>query len=440
LFESKYFNYLPTVKIFRLSYLLFFVYLVLCCWLLTKSRFVKNAELSTGIVAGLFLLKVIAGILLGWAMSKTTYLADTWAFHQDGLIEYHLLFSNPKEYFLNFFQSNYGTTYGGFFQSSHSYWNDLRDNLIGKLLSIFDIFSFGNYYINVVFYNFIIFFGNIGLFRVFNHIYQNKKNILIITCFLLPSLLFYSSEIHREGIVLALIGIIVFNIYYALNDTGFTLQRIIYILLSLSFIFLLRNFIFITILPALAAWIIAHNKKRRAIWAFIIIYTISILVFFNLSSISPRLNLPEKVAEREQSFLSLPKANTSIPINLLQPTFRSFVSNIPEGLDHALLRPCINDIHLAKFLMPFAGEVFLYELILIVFILFYIKNRKEAKSPHPFILFGLFFSLSVFLMIGYTIPVIGAIIRYRAIYFPFILTPLLCNIPLSFGQGNIQIK
>ncbi len=345
-------------------------------------------------------------------MSKTSYLADTWVFHRDGLIEYHLLFSNPKEYFLNFFQSNYSNKYGNFFQTSNSFWNDLKDNLISKLLSVFDILSLGNYYINVLFYNFIFFFGSIGLFRVFNQVYPNKKCILVITCFLLPSLLLHSSEIHREGVIAALIGIIVFNTYYALNFTGFTLPRAIYIILSLVLIFLLRNFILLMLLPALAAWILAQQKQKAALWVFIAVYMVSGFVFFNLGNFVPGLNMPEKVVERQQAFLLLPKANSTIDLNLLEPTFKSFIQNAPQAMAHSLLRPSIGDFHLAKFLLPFIAEIFIYEFAFIVFILFYIKNRKRIKMPPPVILFGLFFCLPVFLIMGYTIPIIGAIIRY----------------------------
>jgi hypothetical protein len=420
-----------------LSYILFLIYATLCCWLLTRIRFVKNADLGTKVIIGLFLLKLAAGFVNVLIMQRTSYLADTWLFHNEGLKEYHLLFSDPKEYFLKFFRSSYASGYAGFFQSTQSYWNDLRNNLMIKLLSIFDIFSLGNYYVNVIFYNFIIFFGNVGLFRVFVHIYKNKKWQLIIGCFLLPSLLYFSSNIHKDGLLLASIGIIVFNLYYALNYSGFTIRRIIYIILSLFFIFILRNYILIAIVPAMLAWVIVHVKKYPALLTFLIIYFISVFVFFNLGRVSSRLNLPEKVIQRQEDFLTLSetsKVSTYIKVNSLNPHFKSFAVNSPQALNHALLRPYFTDIFLAKFLLPFSAEVFLYEILFLLFIFFQIKNKKRLNLNEPFILFGVFFSMAVFLMTGYTIPVIGAIIRYRSIYLPFILVPVLCNVDWSFGK------
>ena len=48
--------------------------------------------------------------------------------------------------------------------------------------------------------------------------------------------------------------------------------------------------------------------------------------------------------------------------------------------------------------------------------------------------------VSVLLIIGYTVPVIWAIIRYRSIYLPFIITPLLCNLNKEKILALIQSK
>jgi hypothetical protein len=423
-----------------LSYILLVVYAILCCWLLTHIRFIKNAGLGPKVIAGLFLLKLAAGMANGWLMHRTPYLSDTWMYHNEGVKEYHLLFADPKEYLFNFFRSSYASGYEGFFRASQSYWNDLRSNIMIKLLSVFDIFSLGNYYVNVIFYNFIIFFGNVGLYRVFAHIYKNKKWILVIGCFLFPSLLYFSSSIHKEGLIFAAIGIIVFNIYYSLNYTGFTATRIIYIILSLGFIFLLRNYVFIALVPAVFSWIIIHVKKYKPLPTFLVIYLLSIILFFNLDIISPRLNLPEKVVQKQQDFFALPKATTDVNTNLLSQSFKSFLVNSPQAFDHALLRPHFVDISLSKSLLPFTVEVFLYEIIFMLFIFFQIRNKKGLALKEPFTLFGIFFSLSVFLMIGYTIPVIGALVRYRSIYLPFILIPLLCTIDWKFFVPAKYVK
>ncbi|MGF2413927.1 MAG: hypothetical protein ACQUYJ_16465, partial [Ferruginibacter sp.] len=88
----------------------------------------------------------MAGLVIGW-VSYNVYGKgnDYWNVNRDGWIEYQLLLTNPKEYFTNIFHSQYSQGYSGVFDSFQSFWNDLRNNIITKILSVFNIFSRGNY-------------------------------------------------------------------------------------------------------------------------------------------------------------------------------------------------------------------------------------------------------------------------------------------------------
>ena len=380
------------------------------------------------------MLKVITGCVHAWILMRMSSLPDTIVFHREGLIEYHLLFSNPKDYFSNLFHSGYDTGYGGIFSSANSYWNDLTSNLIIKFLSLCDIFSFGNYYVNVIFYNYVIFFGAIGLYCVFDTVYANKRYQLIATCFLLPSLLFFSSTIHKEGLIFAAIGVAVFNIQTALYKTGFTASRIIYISFALCFIFLQRNYVLLAFLPAAFAWILSVVKKYPGWLTFIITYTAGAILFFTAGGLSPKLNLPMKVSQKQWDFEHLQTPSTYIMIDSLAPTFKGFASNAPQAFNHSLLRPYFTDNKLSISLLPLSVELFIYEMLVLVFI--FVGNKTATQDP--FILFGLFFSLSILLIIGYTIPIIGAIVRYRSIYLPFILTPIICSINWERIKSPLQ--
>ena len=134
--------------------------------------------------------------------------------------------------------------------------------------------------------------------------------------------------------------------------------------------------------------------------------------------------------------MHLPPASTAIQLNTLAPSFKSFATNSLQALNHSLLRPYLSDYTLSPFLLPLSVELFFYELLLLIFIFF----RKKMIIKNSFILFGLFFSISILLIIGYTIPIIGAIVRYRSIYFPFILTPIVCSVNWGKLQNALQIK
>jgi hypothetical protein len=389
-----------------------------------------NSGIRPTILIGLFLLKVLVGMANGWIMLHYANGGDTWGYNAEALKEYHLLLIDPKEYLLNIFHSGYQTGYTGLFTSANSYWNDLKDNLVIKLLSLFDIFSGGFYYTNVIFFNFIVLFGNVALYRVFMtvSVYKGKENILLISCFLLPSFLLFTSSIHKEGLILLALGITIYMVYNSLNKKRISITGIISILFCLLYIFLQRNFVLIALLPALLAWLLAISKQYHPLKIFVIVYGIGVILFFVAGMISPKLNLPYYVAQKQSAFLALKNAHSAIPVDTLHPTFVSFVHNSLQAFNHAAMRPYIADGGAAPFLYPFAIEITFYQLLFIIFVFYQKRNNAFSINDRSFILFGVFFSLSLIMIIGYTIPIIGAIIRYRSIYFPFILSPILCSI------------
>ena len=154
------------------------------------------------------------------------------------------MLSDPKEYLVNLFTNSGNGSLTALFDSADSYWNNLRSNIIIKLLSIFDVFTNCNYFINTLFYNFMIFFGSISLYRVFIQIFPAKKSTLVVTLFLLPSFLYFTSGIHRDGLIFLSLGVVCYNMFCLIRKEGAVLKRIIFIFLGISIIFLLRNFVF----------------------------------------------------------------------------------------------------------------------------------------------------------------------------------------------------
>ena len=69
---------------------------------------------------------------------------------------------------------------------------------------------------------------------------------------------------------------------------------------------------------------------------------------------------------------------------------------------------------------------FIYQLLFVLFLFFRVK---QADRPgRLFVFFGIFLTLTVFLNIGYIVTNLGSIVRYRSIYLPLLITPLLAGI------------
>lgn len=403
-----------------MNYLLFFLYLLLFSWLTTRIKFVKDSAIDQRVIVILFLIRIIAGVINGYINIYYYPGTDATVLHSEGVKEFHLLFNYPKEYFLNIFDYRSHQN-SGLLDFTDSFWNNLRTSLVIKLLSLFDIFSNCNFFINIIFYNFLIFFGSISFYKIFINIFPDKKTLLIVALFLLPSTLYFTSGIQKDGLIFLGLGICSYNLFYIFKEK-FSYKKLLWFFAGLTIIFLLRNFVLITLIPALIAWFIAEQNKKFILRTFVIVYLFFIVLFFGLGNYTS-LDLPKYVSARQIAFIQIAKGSQSaININPLYDNFRSFLNNAPQALNHSLMRPYLTE-KFSWLYIPATLEIFIYEILFILF-LFYSKNIKSQ----PFIYFSIFFSVSMFLMIGYTIPIIGAIVRYRSIYFPLLIIPLICCI------------
>jgi hypothetical protein len=403
-----------------LEYLLFVTYLIIFSWFATRARFFNQSGLNKDQLVILFLVKVMTGIFYGWVgiyYGGYAEMVDTWAYHHQSLDELKLLTDHPQEYFTNLFHTSESTNrIDVFLGSDNSYWNDLRMQVLIKMLSIFDIFSLGNYYVNVIFYSYITMFGPIALYRVFSQVFPEKKLLVLAGICLVPSFLYWASGIHKEGLVFLSISLIIYHTYYGLEQNRWPLKRWLGIFLALFICLLVRNYLLILIPPALVAWFIAHRFPKRKLTCFLIVYGIGSVLFFCLSYIHPRLDFPQSVVDKQQAFLQL-KGTSSIPIRELKPTLMSFIINTPQAITLSAFRPYPSDIR-HFFSMAAAIETLL---LLVLFIVSIVWHDPKVTRDKNVVYFCLFFSVSLLLTIGFSVNNLGAIVRYRSVVIPLLI-------------------
>ncbi len=404
-----------------MEYLLFVLYLVLFSWLVTKVKFFTKTGLSNAQLIILFLLKIMAGIFYGWIGTYYGGLAqmyDTWVYHNQGITEYNLLFSNPQQYFTNIFHNPYENGVKDFLGSSGSYWNDLKGNMFIKVMSLFNILSFGNYYVNVIIYSFITLLGPIAIYRVMMDVFPDRKNVLLLFSFLIPSFLYWTSGLHKEGLLYTAIGLTTFIIYFGLKKGKLSVGSLLIVLLSLIMVLSLRNFIIIVLIPAIITWLFASKWKQHTAKVFTLCYTIFVLLFFTVKYISPSLDFPRAVVEKQGEFLKI-QGSTSVPIKTLDPTAISFLKNTPQAINLSIIRPYPSDV---KHILSLAAAIEINAL-LIIFILFLFFRNNGIKNRQ--VLYFLFFlGISIMLTIGFSQSNLGAIVRYRSIVLPLLIIPI----------------
>ena len=192
-----------------------------------------------------------------------------------------IAFQQPIRIFFNIFHSGYESKYGGFFSSENSWWNDLKSNMFIKFLSLVNVFSFGNYYVNVIFYSFITFTGPVAIYRVFSDVFPGKKVHVLVATFLIPSFAYWTSGIHKDGLVFMAISLIIYHVYFGLKEKKFRLSRIFPLFISFIIILSFRNFLLVILIPALFAWILSTRiPKKKCHYLYFYLFDMRITFLF----------------------------------------------------------------------------------------------------------------------------------------------------------------
>ncbi len=407
-----------------LAIALFILYLLGFCWLITRIRFFTQAGLSKPILIALFICKIAAAIVYAWFYNLPQYYAgsDTWRFFEQSKSETDLLLTNPAGFVSDIFHHGYSSS-GNIFYGHNTYWNDLKSNVVIKLMAIFNVFTFKSYYANIIFFNFIFFFGPVAFYRVMKEVFIQKKILMTATIFLLPSFVFWCSGVHKDGLIFCCLALIIYYFYGQLKAKKIIPVPFIICIFCFLLLFALRNFICLLLVPSLVVWCICHFWGSQKILAVAGVYGLCILLFFVLPYVNSSLNFPQYAVEKQNEFKQL-EGNAQIPVKQLQPNFASFVKFLPSALDIALLRPHISEIRNASYL-PAICELFLLWFLTGLF--FFSKKNLPVNGQHiALVIFCFCFAFSYLLLSGYTITNSGAIVRYKSLVLPLIFCPLIC--------------
>jgi len=410
------------------EYLIFVAYLVLFAWLVTKVKFFTLTGLSKPQLIIVFLLKIMAGIFYGWIgiyYGGLAQMLDTWNYHTSSIQEYHLLFDNPQEYFTNLFRDPYEGGVSKFFGSTDSYWNDLKANMFIKVLSVFNVFSFGHYYVNVIFYSFITFFGSIAIYRVMIDVFPARKMAVLLATFLVPSFLYWASGIHKEGLLFTGISLIVYCVYFGTKEKKFGFKRILSFATGLLLILALRNFIIVILIPAIIAWLIANRRPKYGLAIFSSLYLLFGVLFFTLRYINPKLDFPQAVVNKQQDFKKLAPGGSTIKMNDLEPTAISFLKNTPQAINLSTIRPYPSDV---KHILSLAASIEINFLLLLFVLFLFFRTNGNNNTSKNLLYFCVFFSMTLLMAIGFSVNNLGAIVRYRSIIMPLLVIPMVALI------------
>ncbi|HLK31394.1 MAG TPA: hypothetical protein VKT28_22635 [Puia sp.] len=402
-----------------LSAILFIFYFIILLLALTAVIKRKKINISFRSLTLIYAYKVLLGCAYGYIFFKFYKGDDTWMNHFDSLVQYQKLIHHPVDFAKDFLPYSAFSASNNFWQGIQYYIWDLEFYSTTKLLSFFNIFSRGNYYINVLFFDSITIIGLLLLYKLIEKKISNKK-ILIVVLFFMPLTTFWLSGIRTEGLILLLLSA---TIYY--SNKWFNEQKkpayFLIALIGLIGCIILRAQMLFVFMPAFFSLTLSWKKPEKGVYYFGAIYAACIIIFFSGIFISPENNLSMPVIKRQQEFFRL-HGNTSYKLDSLRPSVTSFAKVLPQAFSNTFLRPFVWEAKGALQIFT-AIDIIMFWLLLLIAVFYRKKNWREILNQ-PLFLFFVFYGVSQIVFIGYIVPFPGAIVRYKSIAELFLLLSL----------------
>ncbi len=413
-----------------MKFIYFVVWLVFFVWLIYKLKFFRHADLKFKHLIFLFLVKIVASFLVYGVYTKfynERINADIFKYYDDGIILYNSLSENPIHYLkmLTGIDANHPQLMK--YYNQMSFWikpynfEIINENkTLIRLNAFISLFSFHNYFIHVLVFVFLSFVGLFAIFKVLSQYLQHYPFLLAFVIFLFPSTLFWSSAILKEALVFFSLGL---SLYYFIDwynyQNKFSALKFLFFLIILM---ISKMYIFLIVLPSLSyLFITRFIPKLNKLLFFVAFHIICILFFFYSEWILP-YNFSEIVTIKQHHFIKMASefnAGSQIFLPALEDNLLSFISLVPVAIVNSFFRPFIWEAHNILALVAAIENIILFVMFIFAIVFF------RTTYSNPMFLFSISFILLLFMLIGISTPVLGALVRYKAPALPFLLFLLL---------------
>ncbi len=410
------------------------VYFAIFLLIVAKSSFFSLQFISKKQVITSVLLRVIVCalfyIVYTWYY-KGRYETDMYRYYDDAVIMHSALSYAPADYLkmlsgIGDQTNEISTTYYMKMNTWHKSYDYIvrNDNrTMVRINAFFMMFSFGSLFVHKLFFMIL---GLIGFFWIFKTLHPEnplKNRLLFYTMMFFPSLVFWTASITKEAVlVFALGGFLYFLKKLIMNPHTLTpyllLPVFLYMLVSV------KIYVLLCLIPVIFAlfWALKANKPLHFL-KFLIITAAYITILWNFHHIIPGMNFVETFVRKQHDFIYFARsvqAGSLIDVDMLSPSLWSFISSAPLAFFTLLFRPFFFD---AK--NVFMVVVSVENLLFVCFVFFILLSLSRTFKAQPIFWASVFFSVFFFSVIGLATPVLGAVVRYKIIGYPFMFFVLI---------------
>jgi len=299
------------------------IYFILFCFFINKLSFFKDNKLSFKLILFILLIKAFGCLVYYWIYFNYypgSFKNDSTSTMHDALVIYNTLPDHVFDYLKMIFGLHSNNVsdplYNSYFQYIDKWGNSdstsdffLNDNRTSIRLNAFImLFSRGNYMVHAFVMIAISFIGQFAFYKTFKEYFLKKEILLALVIFVTPSILFWTSGVLKEPLVVFLLGIFIYFYFQIFVHKQYKIKNVLFLMLSICFFIILKPYVILmAAVPLFIYKLVLFFKIKKVVlfyfFGIIFIYSLSITTFkyvFNKDVI-------QTIVNRQNDFVNLSK-------------------------------------------------------------------------------------------------------------------------------------
>ena len=364
-------------------------------------------------------LKVVCGFTTYLVFEKYFGGGDMVDYFNDSLIVRNAFLENPILFLADFFQTPHQSALlklpNWVTDLHHSIFNDNRLMLI--IVAILRTISFNSLLGTIVLYNMISLIGFLMIYQFFfNNVQVDVSSVLrrmiLLLPFLLPSVLVFTSSLLKDTLVIFLLGFFLVQLMFL--KSGYTAARLVYLLFSAFLMLFMKSYLLFFLLPAALVYLLHDIHAMTNLKRIMILCLFSFIILIIIGNLFPDLHLPSLIFGQKLSSIRnavFSGANSLVYGFTFAPSWMSCIVHSPQAFFFGLISPYpFQSDNFSLLVFSLDGIITFLSFIYAFYVLFINKIHTNSES-----LFGLIFGCLFLLVLGFTIPVLGNLVRLKVV-------------------------
>lgn len=425
---------------------LFTLYLAVMLWSFDRLPLFAHSNLSRKGLTAFFSLKLlfsIATVLVYTYYYTDRSHADIYKYFDDSKVIYDAIGEHPRVSFHVITGIGYDKDDPELkavihptqhFDKKEDGIGEVNNRLVIRLHVLLRFISHGNVYIHTLFFCFLSFIGCVALYRALQPFFEYAQGrILILPIFLVPSILFWTSGMLKETLVMCLLGLMAFSAFRVLSFQNIVTNLVLTVVWILL-MYLVKPFIALSFLAGFYVMATVNFKGLPRVITILLGIAIAMgVLYLHQTFICEAM---ASLITKRNDFVQLGQAMNAGSLSdttIREATCTEPFKLIPSAIYNVFLQPAIWSPGVMNKLFGLENTLVL---VFALVSLHYFKRPKRAKMQLA--AFSLVFILLNYSIVGITIPIIGALVRYKVFGLLFFVILILANISIRKFISDIK--